>query len=653
MATVTRKVVPNGNGRIGTELGLTGLRQWYGRIDEEILTELKWDKALKIYREMGDNDPTIGAAFNAITWLIRQIEWRVEGEDAQDEDERIELIESCMGDMTHSWSDLMAEIARGTLQYGWQAHEIVYKLREEDNSRYPDGLVGWKRLPVRAQDTLHRWDFSDAGELLAMVQRPAPDFKERRLPINKLLLFRTESFKDNPEGRSVLRNAYRPWYFKKHLENIEAIGLERRLAGLPIVWGPARILDSSANSADLSTRDYLEKMATGIRKDEQWGVVMPLAYDENGNKLYDLTLLATGGESEVDTSKAIERYDLRILQLMLADFIQVGHEKVGSFALADNKTNLFSVAIGVFLDQIATVFNRKAIPSLLELNGMETEDAPELKHGDIESRDLMQLADYLSKLSGAGMPLFPNPKMEGTLLELAKLPVPTPEEMAERDAAIEEQQDAELDRQMTMAEAGKPADKSEPKEEKPAPTEKRWEPQILKVEPQVTIHQGAVTYTPPNITTGGVTVMPSPTPNVVMGDTTIEAAKAPDVHVSVAPAPTPDVVVHVAPGPAPSVTIEAASPPNVQVDVAAPVVHNEITNPKVEVFVQPSPPVVVPAPIVTVEAPIVKQGDTIVQVDMAPLVEAIGDAADKLKRPDSVTITLPDGKEAQVKPTDG
>ena len=29
------------------------------------------------------------------------------------------------------------------------------------------------------------------------------------------LLFRTKSRKDNPEGRSILRNAYRPWYFKE------------------------------------------------------------------------------------------------------------------------------------------------------------------------------------------------------------------------------------------------------------------------------------------------------------------------------------------------------------------------------------------------------------------------------------------------------
>src|SRR5262245_43407393 len=356
MASVAR---PYADQSVGIEMGRTGLRQWYGRIDEEILTELKWEKAVKVYREMADNDATVGALLNAIALMLRQIEWRFESE--ADTDEREEFLEQNRNDMERPWEDLIAEIGRGVLTYGWQVHECVYKLREEATSQYPDGKIGWKKLPVRAQDTLYRWDYTESQELRAFIQRPAPDYKERRLPMDKLLLFRTESFKDNPEGRSILRNAYRPWYFLKNLQNIEAIGLERRLAGLPVVWGPARCFSQSATSEDLALRQYLEKMATGIRKDEQYGVAMPLAYDENGNKLFDISLLATGGESEVDTRAAIDAYKLDILQLGLADFLQIGHGAVGSKALVSTRRNFFEVAINVFADQIASVFNRHAI----------------------------------------------------------------------------------------------------------------------------------------------------------------------------------------------------------------------------------------------------------------------------------------------------
>ena len=58
------------------------------------------------------------------------------------------------------------------------------------------------------------------------------------IPMSKALLFRTKSRKNNPEGRSILRNAYRSWYFKRRIQEIEGIGIERDLAGLPVMHGP-------------------------------------------------------------------------------------------------------------------------------------------------------------------------------------------------------------------------------------------------------------------------------------------------------------------------------------------------------------------------------------------------------------------------------
>lgn len=437
------------------ELGRTGLKQYRGLIDEEFLPELKWDKAIKIYREMSDNDSTVGALLNAIILMLRQLVWRFESD--ADEDERETFLTECKDDMQHPWNDLIAEVGRGVLVYGWQVHECVYKLRDEQNSQYPDGKIGWKKLPVRAQDTLHRWDYDEGTqELKGMIQRPAPDWVERRLPIDKLLLFRSESFKDNPEGRSILRNAYRPWYFKKAIENIEGIGIERDLAGFPVCY----VAPQAYNEPTMKTA--YETLVTAIKRDEQEGAVLPAVYDEHGNRLYELTLLSAPGERQFDTTAVIDRYDLRILQLALADFIQVGHSDQGSRALVTSKRNFFEVAINVFADQIAEVFNRHAIPRLLELNGMETEDAPKLVHKDVEQKDLTALADYLSKLSAAGMPVFPFPKLEAVLMEMAGLPVPTPEEAEERDTMIEEQQQAELENQMAMAEAGKPKPGEEP-----------------------------------------------------------------------------------------------------------------------------------------------------------------------------------------------
>src|SRR6266576_4593637 len=69
---------------IDLELGRTGLTQYYGRVVEEILPELQYERGRRVLREMSDNDPTIGALLTAITMLVRSVEWRVESDEDDD-----------------------------------------------------------------------------------------------------------------------------------------------------------------------------------------------------------------------------------------------------------------------------------------------------------------------------------------------------------------------------------------------------------------------------------------------------------------------------------------------------------------------------------------------------------------------------------------
>ena len=94
-------------------------------------------------------------------------------------------------------------------------------------------------MPIRAQETLFRWVFDGTGGIKAMVQMAPPGYTQRVIPIEKSLLFRTGHPQGQPRGLAILRNAYRPWFFKKRLEEFEAIGVERDLAGMPVARCPA------------------------------------------------------------------------------------------------------------------------------------------------------------------------------------------------------------------------------------------------------------------------------------------------------------------------------------------------------------------------------------------------------------------------------
>lgn len=411
-----------------TELGSTGLKQFSGRIYEEFLPELSNRQGIKVFKEMRDNDPTVGSILFAIEMLIRKVKWRVQPYSEEEIDiERAEFVKSCMDDMSHTWNNTITEIL-SMLVFGWSYHEIVYKRRlgrSDDpakRSKYNDGLIGWRKLAIRSQETLYKWEFDEGGGIKAMIQQPPPSYRMRRIPIEKALLFRTTSRKNNPEGRSVLRNAYRPWYFKKNIQEIEGIGIERDLAGLPVAWIPPELLADDASNEEKQVLQEIKNIVKNIRRDEQEGVVFPLAYDEDNNKMYDLDLLSSGGQRQFDTDKIITRYDQRIAMTVLADFVLLGHEKVGSRALSEDKTDLFSTAISAWLDNIIQVFNRYAIPRLFKVNGFDMERLPKLTYGDVEDVDLETLADYINALSGAGMPLFPDNELENYLKDIANLP---------------------------------------------------------------------------------------------------------------------------------------------------------------------------------------------------------------------------------------
>lgn len=405
------------------EIGRVGQRRYGGIFYEEFLSELRGRKGAEVFTEMSNNDETIGAILFAIEMLVRQASWSVEpgGSTAKDR-EAAEFVKSCMDDMQQTWIDTISEIL-SFLTYGWSFHEIVYKRRmgrTKDNrtsSKYDDGLIGWMKLPIRSQETLYQWEYDDQDNLIGMTQMPPPDFGLITIPMTKAMLFRTRSRKDNPEGRSILRTAYRSWYFKRRIQEIEGIGIERDLAGLPVITTPEGMDIWDKDDEDMNAiRAGLEAMVKNIRRDSTEGLVLPFGYT------FELT--STGGSRQFDTNSIIARYDTKISQTVLADFIQLGHESVGSFALSSDKTNLFSMAICAFLDIICQTFNSQGIPALIDINGDHfagVTDYPRLTHGDIEDVDLATVATFIKDMTSIGV-IIPDESLEDYVRQLGKLP---------------------------------------------------------------------------------------------------------------------------------------------------------------------------------------------------------------------------------------
>ena len=389
---------------LGSEIGDTGLKRSWGLVQEEFLPALQGERAVKVYREMSDNDPVVGSVLYALQQIVGQVTWSVEGPHAA-------FIDENRQGMSHTWEDFIDE-ALSMLPYGWAYHEIVYK---NDNGR-----VMWKKLPIRSQESFCRWEFDDNGGTRGMYQQTHMG-REVFIPIEKALLFRTTSRRNSPEGRSVLRTAYRSWWFKKRIEEIEATGIERDLAGIPKIGVPAEILQASAGSAESVALEAFKTIGQNLRNDEQACVIYPLAFDDHGNKLYDVELMSSSGRRQFVTDTVIARYSTHIASASLADVILMGHDSVGSYALSESKEALLAVGLQSQVDRIAAVFNNWAIPRLLTLNGLDPKGT-RIVPGQLERVNIKDIAEVVWKLTMSGMALFPSETFESWIRQALDAP---------------------------------------------------------------------------------------------------------------------------------------------------------------------------------------------------------------------------------------
>lgn len=407
------------------EMGTSGLKRSYGRVDEEFLRELRGTQGIKVYREMRENDDIVGAVLFAIQYLIRQVKWTVNpGGTSPEANERAAFIRTALfEDMSFTWEDTLTEILT-MLVYGWAYLEVVYKIRggESDDpamkSRFTDGRIGWRKWALRAQTTLDRWAFDEdgSGGIRGMWQTQEKG-SAVLVPIEKALLFRTTTERNNPEGRSLLRSAYRAWYFKKNMQQLEGIGAERDLAGYPYisVEGDDAPDIWDANDPDMVTlKASLETIIKSIRRDDQEGAILP--------GWAKLQLLSAPSRRQFDVGAVITRYDTRIAMTVLADFVLIGHDAVGSKALSVSKVDLFGTAMDGIVGSISSVVNRYAIPALLKVNGLPMDEQPTLSGAHVLGVDLAGLGEFIGKLTSAGAAIFPNQRLEAHLLAEADLP---------------------------------------------------------------------------------------------------------------------------------------------------------------------------------------------------------------------------------------
>ncbi len=401
------------------KLASTGLRVWGGVVTEDYLPELQGKRAIAVYNEMRKGNPIAGGFIRAIEMAFRSVLWSdIPYEETPEGLNRAAFLTSVRNDMEDPWATIIANTTT-VLPFGHAPFEMTFKHRRgrkgKNPSKFIDGKVGLQNLDLIPQDTIERWETEDTrSDVIIGITQVAPVSQEEILiPMSKVLNFRIRTEKNNPEGESIFRQAYRPWYFMNNLEAIEGISLERTGAGIPVIWLP-KGATTIKDKGSLSDEQAAINIGRQVRVDEQGGLVL-----HDG---WEFKLVRPDGRVDAELfDLAITRHRSNMLISVLAAFLEFGTSRVGSFALASSSRSFFEVALEGYITIIEETFNKIFVPLLFELNGIVDEKLPRLIHTAVGDLQLDRLSKYIERLDKAGY-IQRTPVLEDYLKDIARLP---------------------------------------------------------------------------------------------------------------------------------------------------------------------------------------------------------------------------------------
>ena len=368
------------------EMGSTGTEMFGSLLGQtDYNATLQGPTGYAEYDKMRLSDGQVKAVLTVLKLPLLNADWYVEpASDAPQDREIAERLHIRVREgMSVSWQALLRQILLH-LDYGSMPFEPVWVIE--------DGLVMLRKLAPRLPASITEWILDEKGGLAGVKQSASTGsgWKEVTIPIRKLVIFVNELEGSNWRGVSVLRAAYKHWYYKQGLERVQAIAIEKRAMGVDhgILQGDA--------ITDEKKREY-ERVLMGLHTHEKGFLVTT-----EGQTDYKLEGFTGGTASVLDPQGAIDYHNLSIVRSCIAEFIAMGSGSTGSLAMHKDKTSLLMLGLGAVANNIADTVSQHLIRPWVDYNWAVTK-YPRMRYSHLEARDLTAFAEAVVKFRGAGV----------------------------------------------------------------------------------------------------------------------------------------------------------------------------------------------------------------------------------------------------------
>lgn len=365
------------------EIGDSGTRGLSGIITEEYNPQLQGVAGVKIYDQMRRSDGTVRAAILACTLPIRRAKWFVNAVSQDPKDVEIaNMVEHSLFDWLEdmTWDDVVRQ-ALLSVSLGVMTFEKVYGIKDHDGKSY----VTLKKLAPRLPTSIQQWELPDKTFGIQQIRQ---DGVLANIPGSKLLIFVNEREGDNWWGTSMLRAAYKHWYYKDGFYKIDAVAFERQGMGIPKITMPVGYTESDERKASQAMQN--------LRSNESAFLLLPPNYTAE--------FMDMGSSTTRDPERSINHHNKEILQSVLAQFLELGQtsSSSGSRATSEDHSDLFLKAVDAIANMITSEINKKLIPELVDLNFNDVTIYPKIDFSGISKVDVTALGTTYSQLVTAG-----------------------------------------------------------------------------------------------------------------------------------------------------------------------------------------------------------------------------------------------------------
>jgi hypothetical protein len=394
--------------------GTVNVRGWIE--DREFNNRLRWPLNLDEYEKMRRTDPTVQWMLRLVSTPLRAALWSVQ---PPENPSPVELEATCFAQHAifselDGGFDQHLRQALTYLDFGHSVFERSAELRpvefdvdagdEGEPTHVKRDAFVLAALDPRLQRTIQRWnvDPAEPKRLLDIKQWLADGHQPSVTTIeaDRLVIYVGDKEGDDWRGVSLLRSAWKSWFTKSQLQNLEAIAFERS-AGFPVVYPPP-----DADDDDLTS---VEEAIKKVKQGENVWMIMPgpkqLPARGGGQPaeewlVEDLAINASAGQA-ADFGAAIGRYDLEMAKNVMASFMELGQKEVGARATADVQQDPYYQALAAHASYIEDTFSEAVLAPLCDWN-YTLERYPRLVCSKLQAKNAEVIAAAVKGLIEAG-----------------------------------------------------------------------------------------------------------------------------------------------------------------------------------------------------------------------------------------------------------